>query len=241
MYVWYIYIYLHIYIYTYIYTNHICTQQHCCTYSTNSLFMLHWNSSKTRLPYTTQLNTSTAYWGRNQTHTDTHTNTHTHTLQRWKNGLPLCMLLRCNNGIGGFNEKFPPPPPLLHPTWHVTSRADTRHLFCFEWYVYCNTHCNTLQHTASHCNKILQRHSTLIVSREVHVLQHALLCTAPHYITRNNILQQPSTSRPDTPFVAVRVAVYVPRDTQWVSSIVAVSYWVCCSVLQCIAIRYNAL
>ena len=21
----------------------------------------------------------------------------------------------CNNGIGGFDEKFPPPPPLLHP------------------------------------------------------------------------------------------------------------------------------
>ena len=108
---------------------------------------------------------------------------------------------------------------------------------------------HALQHNATHCialNKILQQHSTLIVSHEVHVLQHALLCTAPHYITGNNILQQPSTSRPDTPFVAVRVVVRVAvrvavRDKQWVSSVVAVSYWVCCSVLQCVAVCCSAL
>ena len=64
--------------------------------------------------------------------------------------------LACNNGIGAFHQKFPPPPPLLHP---MNCFLDTTHILAGA------THCNTLQHTATHCN----------------TLQHTAVCGLSQY------------------------------------------------------------
>ena len=99
----------------------------------------------------------------------------------------------CNNGISGFHENFPPPPPLLQLS--VDVQLLNRHVGGLgSRYVHCNTlqhtaaHCNTLQHTATHCSTL--QHTAIHEGAQIQecALQHTAATT-----TNCNTLQHTAT------------------------------------------------
>jgi len=94
---------------------------------------------------------------------------------------------------------------------------------------HCNTHCNTLQHTATHCNTL--RRSTVTHVKESY--QHVLFC--PKCIGLSRVLDK--TERVD--IILSHVWQYSFAVCCSVLQCVAVwqySFAVCCSVLQCVAV-----